>query len=342
MKLTPQQLKSHLASGLAPHYLISGDEPLLVDEALASIRAAAAKDGYTERERYVAERSFDWEALRSGLQNMSLFAARRSIEVRLPTGKPGDKGARFLSSVAAEPVPDTLLIVITPALDSRTAKSKWVSSLAGSGAWLPLRAPDERALPGWIARRLKDAGLTADREATALLAARVEGNLLAAQQEIDKLCLLNDGGRVTVESVRAAVADGARYDVFQLSDAALAGNSARAARILHHLRQEGVAAPLALWSLARDITAVSDVALRVAAGRPLAQAMRDAGVWQSRQELVGNAAAQLDARRARRLLHETCTTDRIVKGARRGSAWNALLELTLSLAGNRTVVAEIA
>lgn len=342
MKLTPQQLKSHLAGGLAPHYLISGDEPLLVDEALAAIRAAATEAGFTERERHVAERSFDWEELRAGLQNMSLFSERRSVEVRLPTGKPGDKGARFLSGVAAEPLQDTLLIVITPALDSRSAKSKWVTSLAGSGAWLPLRTPDERALPGWIAARLKRAGLTAEAEAAALLAARVEGNLLAAQQEIDKLSLLHEGGKVTVQSVRAAVADGARYDVFQLSDAALAGNTQRAARILNHLQQEGVAAPLVLWSLAREIAAVSDVALSVASGRSPSQALRDAGVWQSRQKLVGRAAGQLNARAARQLLDRACKADRIVKGARRGSAWNALLELTLSLAGERGVVAELA
>jgi DNA polymerase-3 subunit delta len=342
VKLTPQQLRSHLAGGLAPHYLISGDEPLLVDEALAAIRDAATKAGYTERERHVAERSFDWEELRAGLQNMSLFSERRSVELRLPTGKPGDKGSRFLSAIAAEPVADVLLVVITPALDSRAAKSKWVSSLAGNGAWLPLRTPDDRDLPGWIAARLKRAGLAADPEAAALLAARVEGNLLAAQQEIDKLSLLNDGNKVTVESVRAAVADGARYDVFQLSDAALAGNCRRASRILDSLRQEGVAAPLVLWSLAREVTAVSDVALRAAAGRSLPQAMRDAGVWQSRQKLIGRAASQLNAHGARQLLDKACKTDRIVKGARRGSPWNALMELTLALAGDNSVIAEIA
>lgn len=342
MKLAAQQLKSHLAAGLAPHYLISGDEPLLVDEALNQVRAAATEAGYTERDRHVAERGFDWEGLRAGLQNMSLFAERRSVEIRIPTGKPGDKGARFLSGLAAEPIPDTLLVIITPALDSRTAKSKWVSSLVDSGVWLPLRAPDERALPGWITQRLKASGLTAEPEAAALLAARVEGNLLAAQQEIDKLRLLNDGDRVTVDSVRAAVADGARYDVFQLSDAALSGASRRAAHILNHLRQEGVAAPLVMWSLARDIATVSDVALRVAAGRPVSGALRDAGVWQSRQKPIGAAAGRFDAGGARRLLDQACKADRIVKGARRGDTWNALLELTLSLAGARTVVAELA
>ena len=342
MKLAAQQLKSHLAGGLASHYLISGDEPLLVDEALSRIRAVADQAGYTERDRHVAERSFDWESLRSGLQNMSLFAERRIVEIRLPTGKPGDKGSRFFSGLAAEPIPDTLVIIITPALDGRTAKSKWVSSLVDSGVWLPLRAPDERALPGWIAQRLKAVGLTAEREAAALLAARVEGNLLAAQQEIDKLRLLNDGDRVTVDSVRASVADGARYDVFQLSDAALSGASSRAAHILNHLRQEGVAAPLVMWSLARDIATVSDVALRIAAGRPASRALRDAGVWQSRQKPIGAAVSRFDGPGARRLLNQACKADKIVKGARRGDTWNALLELTLSLAGARTVVAELA
>lgn len=342
MKLTAQQLTSHLASGLVPSYLISGDEPLLVEEVLADIRKAASSHGYTERERYVAERGFDWDELRSGLLNMSLFSSRRSIELRLPTGKPGDKGARFLTDLASEPVDGILLIVITPSLDSRTAKSKWAATLAAKGAWLPLRAPDDRALPAWIDKRLKAADLHADRDAIALLAARVEGNLLAAQQEIDKLRLMNEGEPVTVDSVRAAVADGARYDVFQLSDAALSGDAARAARILNHLRQEGVAAPLVMWSLARDVSAISEVALRVASGSPAARALRDAGVWQSRQKLIAKAAAHFDASGARDLLDRAAKTDRIVKGARRGNPWNALLELTLSLTGEPALLAEIA
>jgi len=342
VKLNPGQLSSHLASGVAPVYLISGDEPLLVDETRDAIRASAGAQGIVDREVHIAERSFKWDEFAAGLQNLSLFATHRLVELRLPTGKPGDKGARFLSAVASDPIPDTVLVVITPGLDSRTAKSKWASSLSRSAVWVALRAPNTAALPNWLAGRLHAAGLKADPEALEMLAARVEGNLLAAKQEIDKLVLLAEDGRVTMDTVRAAVADGARFDVFQLTDAALAGDHSRAARILHGLHREGVAAPLVMWSLAREIGLVVDVVYRMSAGNNAAKAMTDAGVWRSRQGPVGRAVRALDLKSARRLLARSCHADRIVKGARRGQVWNALLELTLALAGHHEMQAETA
>lgn len=340
MKLNPRQLNSHLSTGVAPVYLVSGDEPLLVDETIDAIRAAAAGQGIVDREVHVAERGFNWAEFTAGLQNLSLFSTHRIVELRLPTGKPGDQGSRFLSAVAGEPLPDTVLLVRTPGLDSRAAKSKWVTSLARDAVWIVLRAPETGALPKWIAERLARAGLTGDSEAVELLAARVEGNLLAAKQEIDKLILLAEDGRVTVETVRAAVADGARFDVFQLTDAALAGDRKRAARILHGLQREGVAAPLVMWSLSREIGSVVDVVFRVSSGTSVARAMADAGVWRSRQRLIDRAARSLDLNSARRLLAGASRADRIVKGARRGQPWNALLELTLALAGSYEMRAE--
>lgn len=342
MKLNARQLSSHLSSGVSPVYLISGDEPLIVDEALDVIRAAAAERGFVDREVHVAERGFDWAEFAAGLQNLSLFSTHRLIELRLPTGKPGDQGAKFLRAVAVNPVPDTVLLVTTPGLDSRAAKSKWVAGLARDAVWLVLRAPDTAALPKWISDRLRRAGLAADNEALELLAARVEGNLLAAKQEIDKLVLLAEDGRVTIETVRAAVADGARFDVFQLTDAALAGDRTRAARVLHGLQREGVAAPLVLWSLVREINVVADVVYRMNGGSHPGRAMADAGVWRSRQNLIGKAVRSLDLRSARELVISAGQADRIVKGARPGQPWNALLELTLALAGSREMRAETA
>lgn len=333
MKLNPQQLESHVSRGLAPVYLLSGDEPLLIDEVLARLRAAAVEQGYTERERHIAERYFDWSELAAGLQNMSLFAERRLIELRLPTGKPGDKGSRFLVAAADKPTPDTVIIVITPALDSRAVKSKWATSLARAGAWLPLRAPSAGELPAWITGRLAAAGLQADQDALHLIVAQVEGNLLAAKQEIDKLALLATDGRVTIDTVRTSVADGARFDVFQLSDAALAGDGARAARILYSLEKEGVAAPLVLWSLVREITTVTDVILRASGGQSAGQACAEAGVWRTRQPLIRRAVRGRDARFARGLITSASRADRIVKGSLKGQPWNALLELTMTLAG---------
>jgi DNA polymerase-3 subunit delta len=342
VRLNPNQLDSHLASGPAPVYLVSGDEPLLVDEALGSIRAAALAAGYTERESHIAERGFDWEELGAGLQNMSLFADRRIVEVRLPTGKPGDKGAKFLVALATDPPADVVFIVITPNLDGKTTRTKWATTLAKQTVWLQLRAPDHLGLPRWIEERLRRVGLRADSEALALLAAQVEGNLLAAKQEIDQLELLAEGGLVTVETVRASVANGARYDVFQLSDAALAGDAARAVRVLAGLEREGTAEPLVLWSLARDIGTVADVVYRIAAGVPQGKAMADSGVWRARQSLIGRAVRNVDEAGARRLLRCAARADRIVKGSLPGQPWNALLELTLALAGRAEMAAETA
>lgn len=339
MKLNPQQLDAHLAEGPAPVYLLSGDEPLLVDEALDAIRAAAAEHGYGDRERHVAERGFDWHELAAGLQNLSLFAARRIFELRLPTGKPGDQGGKFLSALAAAPPPDTVFVVITPLLDRKTANTKWASALARGGVWLVLRSPDRESLPRWIAGRLRRVGLTAQPEALELLAAQVEGNLLAAKQAVDQLQLLADEGHVNLATVRASVANGARYDVFQLADAALAGNVRRAVRILGGLEREGVAVTLVAWSLVREIGTLTDVAYRIAAGRSPAGAMADCRVWDSRRSLVGKAVRALDADGARNLLRRAARTDRAVKGAS-GQPWNALLELTLALAGLPRLAAE--
>lgn len=342
MKLSPRQLGSHLSSGPAPLYLISGDEPLLVDEALDMVRAAAADHGYTEREVHVAERGFDWSGLASSLSNLSLFAERRIVELRLPTGKPGDQGGKFLTAIAAKPPQDIVFVVITPALDSRTAKTKWATTLARDGVALVLRPPEFRDLPRWIEGRLARAGLKAEGEALELLASQVEGNLLAAKQAIDQLALLADDGRVTVQTVRTCVANGARYDVFQLSDAALAGDASRAVRILGGLEREGTAAPLVLWSLVRDTMTVADVAHRVAAGIAPGRAMADCRVWQKRQSLIARAVRPLDAAAASSLLTRAARAERIVKGSLPGQTWNALLELTLALAGRPDMAAETA
>ena len=193
-----------------------------------------------------------------------------------------------------------------------------------------MNAPRAAELPAWIAGRLDAAGLRADPDALQLLAAQVEGNLLAAKQEIDKLTLLASGGQVTTDTVRRSVADGARFDVFQLGDAALAGNGARAARILYSLEKEGVAAPLVLWSLVREVLSVTDVILRVSGGQSTGKAMT--GVWKSRQNLVRHAIRGRDAEFARGLIASASRAERIVKGSLKGQPWNALLELTMTLA----------
>jgi DNA polymerase-3 subunit delta len=339
MKLSAERLRAQLDKGLAPLYVLAGDEPLLVDEALALIRERAERD-CGERESRIAERSFDWTEFAAGLRNLSLFSSRRLVELRLPTGKPGDAGARFLAELAAAPDTGNVIVLLLPALDSQTARSKWASSLAEAGTWVELRPPSREELPAWLARRLKAARLTADEEALDLLASRVEGNLLAAKQEIDKLALLVEDGRVTAGAIRDSVADDARFDVFQLSEAALAGDPERTVRVLQGLKREGESEVLVLWSLARDVLTLADVATRAAEGRSIDQALEAAGVWRSRQNAFRAAAQGRGLKAIGRLVRSTARADQIVKGIRRGDPWNALLEVSLGLSGGRPTLAE--
>ena len=333
MKLDFRQLQNRAAKGLSPFYLVSSDEPLLVDEALDVLRKAALEQGYTERERHIAARYFDWDDLANGLQSMSLFAERRLIEIRLPSGKPGTDGSRFFVETTDAPPPDTVIVVITPKLDKRTQGAKWVKSLLQAGDYLPMYAPRPEELPAWLAGRFSAAGMKADREALQLLTAQVEGNLLAAKQEIDKLGLLAANGQVDADTVRKSVADGARFDVFQLGDAALAGKGERVARILYSLENEGIAAPLVLWSLVRESVTVAELLYRTAGGQSAAQAMKDMRIWGNRQGLYRHACQRRDVAFARRLMTAASRTDRIVKGSLYGRPWNAMLELAMLLAG---------
>ena len=342
MKLTLDRLAPQLARGVGPLYVVAGDEPLLADEAVAAIRDAARRAGCDEREVHVAERGFDWDSFSSSLRNFSLFASRRLVELRLPTGKPGETGARFLTSLAGEPDTRNVIVVVLPGLDSTTARAKWAVALSEAAAWVDIRPPRPEQLPAWLKGRARQVKLNLDDDAVDALAARVEGNLLAAKQELDKLALLVPPGRVSATDVQAAVADGARFDVFQLSDAALSGDASRAVRVLQGLEREGVAAVLVLWSLVRDIQTLADVVLRASHNRSLDQALAEAGVWRSRQDLFRRAARGRSAADVIGLLTGAARTDRILKGARRGEPWNALRELALGLARSSRLLAEIA
>ena len=221
MKLTANKLQAQLSKGLSPIYFVSGDDPLLCGEVTDAIRAAAREQGYEERESHSADARFDWSGLRAGLDNLSLFAARKIVEVRLTTGKPGREGGAAIVELVADPPPDTLFIISSPKLDSRTAKTKWAQTLEREAVWVNVAALAPEQLPGWLAGRMRAAGLDFDDDAVEVLAARTEGNLLAAKQEIDKLVLL-DEGRVTGEIMRESVADGARFDVTLSRDALIA------------------------------------------------------------------------------------------------------------------------
>ncbi|MBF8780048.1 DNA polymerase III subunit delta [Pseudomonas fulva] len=339
MKLSPAQLDKHLKGQLAPVYVVSGDDPLLCQEAADAIRAAARRQGYDERQVFSADANFDWGSLLLAGASLSLFAQRRLLELRLPSGKPGDKGAAALIEYCANPAEDTLLLISLPRLDASAQKSKWGKALLEGAQcqFIQIWPIDAQQLPQWIAQRLSQAGLSARRDAVELLAARVEGNLLAAAQEIEKLKLLAEASQVTVETVQAAVADSARFDVFGLVDAILKGDAGHALRMFEGLRGEGVEPPVILWALARELRLLAGIAQQFSQGVPLEKAFSQARppVWDKRRPLVGKAVQRLPAQRWNQLLLDAQRIDAQIKGQAEGSPWTSMTRLVLLMAGQR-------
>ncbi|MBA1203046.1 DNA polymerase III subunit delta [Pseudomonas capeferrum] len=339
MKLSPAQLNKHLQGSLAPVYIVSGDDPLLCQEAADAIRGAARKQGFDERQVFSADANFDWGNLLLAGASLSLFAQRRLLELRLPSGKPGDKGAAALIEYCANPAADNLLLISLPRLDASAQKTKWGKALIEGTQcqFIQIWPVDAHQLPQWISQRLAQAGLSAQRDAVDLIAARVEGNLLAAAQEIEKLKLLADGNQVTVETVQAAVADSARFDVFGLVDAILNGEASHALRMLEGLRGEGVEPPVILWALAREVRLLAGLAQQFSQGVPLDKAFSQARppVWDKRRPLVSKALHRLPAQRWAELLQDAQRIDAQIKGQAQGSPWTSLARLCLLMAGQR-------
>jgi DNA polymerase-3 subunit delta len=327
--IRPDELERHLSKQLAPVYLIGGDEPLFVQEAQDAVRAAARAAGHSERVVLEGEASFDWNRLGDAAVNLSLFGERRLIELRLPSGRPGTVGSKAISSYCSAPSPDAVLLITTGSLDNSQRTSAWAKAADRAGVFVYAWPLPIAQLPQWIARRLQRSGLRATADAIELLAARSEGNLLAAAQEIDKLRLLFDGAQLTRENVAAAVADSARYTVFDLSDAVLQGQVRRSVRILRGLREEGVEPVLVLWALARDVRVATGLAERASA--------RDLF---SREKVFGKAqqaALQQVAQRApvaawQELLLRAARADRVIKGIASGRPWDELVHLATKLA----------
>jgi DNA polymerase III subunit delta len=305
---------------------------LLVQEALDDIRAAAREGGFTTRDLFVATRGFDWNEFRAAAGNLSLFSDKRIIELRLPTGKPGRDGSAAIADMVSQLGSDLLLIVSGPKLDRNTTSAKWVKALSAAGGHVPVWLIDRRELPAWINARMKALGLQPAREAVQLVADRVEGNLLAAQQEIEKLRLLLGEGPVTADQVSRAVADSSRYDVYKLVDAAVAGDAKRALRILGGVRAEGVEAVIVMWALTREVRVLARLAEQVAAGGELGSAMRQCGVWQNRQGLVRAAVSRHRRAAFYRLLKALRDADASAKGQRAGDPWQQATAIVLALA----------
>ncbi len=343
MQLAAAQLSAHLGKGLRALYTIHGDEPLLAQEAADAIRAAARAQGYTERSSYtVAGAHFDWSAVLAAGGSLSLFADKQIVEVRIPSGKPGKDGSAALQRIAegAAGNDSTLTLVLLPRLDRATRTGAWFTALENNGVSLQVDPVERAALPQWIAQRLalqgqRVKGGEEGQRTLQFFADRVEGNLLAAHQEVQKLALLHPAGELGWEQVEAAVNNVARYDVFKLSDAVLAGNPVRVARMLDGLRAEGEAEVLVHYTLAEDIRALKRVRDAMSAGRPLPMALRENRIWGAKEQAFERVLPRLDDRALARLLKAAHTVDGIVKGLKQpdwpASGWQALQRLALML-----------
>jgi DNA polymerase III subunit delta len=327
MRLNSDQLPAALARGLAPVYLVSGDEPLLVGEAADAIRAAARKAGYADRQVFFIDRSFSWDGLRSASQSLSLFAERRLFELRMPSGKP-DKGAAQLAQLAESPPPDVICLIVTDKLDKKTADSPWVRAVEKHGVWVPVWPVETGALPGWLRARAKGLQVEIEPAAAQLIVDRVEGNLLAAKQELEKLSLLADGAPISSELVLRSVGDSARYDVFQLAEAAAAGDAPRAMHVLLGLKSEGVEPTLILWALLRELRGMWQARER----ERLRSNARGSG-WNLAAQPSAKALGRLRKLPLAALLIQASRADRILKGLAAGDAWSAISGLTGAMSG---------
>ena len=341
MQLALPQLQAHLQKGLRRLYTLHGDEALLVQEAADAIRTAARQQGYTERSVHVVSGAhFDWSEVLAAGGSMSLFAERQILEIRVPTGKPGKEGSPMIQQLAqsAEGNDSTLTLFILPRLDGPTKKGAWFGALEQFGVSLQIDSLDRAQLPQWIAQRLKlqNQSVAAGQDGQNCLqffADRVEGNLLAAHQEIQKLSLLYPAGELTHAQVESAVMNVARYDVFKLSEAVLAGQVARVQRMLDGLQAEGEAAVLVHYTLAEDIRALKRVKDAMAEGRPLPMALREQRIWGVREKLFERVLPKLSTARLAQLLKNAHQVDGIVKGLKVADwptdPWQALQRLAL-------------
>jgi len=336
MELRPDRLERQLAGEpLRPVYLVAGAEPLLVQECADAIRARAREQGYGEREVYDVEAGFDWNALGRGLASMSLFSQRRLFDLRLPTGKPGKDGSEALREYCDNPPPDTVLLVTSQEW-SKAHAGKWSEAIARVGHLVVVYPLKAHELGDWLQRRLRARGLVATPDAVQRLADRVEGNLLAAAQEVDKLALLAGGTREAIDlaQMEQLVADSSRFDVFKLVDAALAGEAARATRMLAGLRGEGEQVAGLMPMVAKEVLALCGLA-RAAAGGNLASAMRDARIWESKQAVYRRAVERHPPSRWEAFAAECGRIDRTAKGRGEGDPWLQLERLLVAIADPR-------
>jgi DNA polymerase-3 subunit delta len=333
MQLKAEQLGAALARSLAGTYTLHGDEPLLALEAADAVRVAARKQGFTDREVFEPGRGFDWSELQHSLASLSLFGGKKIVELRLPTGKPGAPGGEAIGAYCERPSPDILLLVSLPRLDRASQSTAWFTALSRGGVVVDVWPIERARLPAWIGERLGRQRQRAPREALEFLAERVEGNLLAAHQEVQKLALLAPEGELDIDLVRDAVADVARYDAYTACEALLAGDLGRYVRVIDGLKSEGEAPSLVLWALSEELFALARIQAGAAAGRPVEDLMRENRVWGPRQRPMRAAAGRVAPATVGKALAHAARVDRAIKGVGAGEPWDELIKLARTLEG---------
>ena len=326
------QLKQQLNNQLSPLYVLIGDEPLAQSECLDAIRQAARKAGADERSSFIVERNFNWQQIQQFGQSLSLFSSQRILEIHIPSGKPGVEGSKALTELSAKPIPDTTTIIVLPSLEREAKNSTWFNVLQSASSMIELKEIAPNQLSQWLSARLAAQNQSCDTASLEFIAHQVEGNLLAAHQEIQKLALLYPAGEISAESVREAVLNVSRFDAFQLGEAVLAGDAARTTRILQGLQDEGenavaVMNPL-MWAL-RPLVRIKQAEAR---GENIVSAMTNARIYGDRQSLVKRALARLSLRQLEAALQKLCDIDRTAKGVMQGDAWLELSRLCFGLA----------
>jgi DNA polymerase-3 subunit delta len=333
MRLRPEELGRHLQKQLLPIYVVSGDETLLVQEACDLIRRTARERGCTEREVIDASpKNFDWQEILGSATSMSLFSERKLVEIRLPSGKPGAAGSKALCAYVEMASPDDVLLLIAGKIDKQSMSSKWIKTLEKTGAVMQVWPIGARDLPRWLQQRIANAGMSIDADALQLLADRVEGNLLAAVQEVEKLKLLSTDSNITAQAVTEAVSDNARYNLFEMVDGALRGDLRSSLRMLHGLRAEGTEAVVALWALTRELHTLQLVRADCNKGQNVQQALRNQRVWNNRMQLMQNAVTRHSSESLANILALAATADGSIKGFADGKPWDNLESVILALA----------
>jgi len=332
MRLRPDQLTQNLVKGLLPVYIVSGDEPLLVQECSDAIRLSCRQQGFS-REVLQVDASFDWNELLNCANAMSLFAERKLIELRMPTGKPGKVGSEAISEYINNASTDNVLLVTSNKVESTATRSKWYKSIESAGASIQVWPISAKELPQWIGRRLQLAGLKASPDAIEMLSERIEGNLLAAVQEIEKLKLLALTDIIDIETIASAVASSARYDVFGLADRALEGDARGSIRMLQGLRAEGTELTFILWALSKELRTLLQCKTLVDQGENIDRALQNARVWDKRKPLYKKAISRLSSKKLQQLINLASDVDRSIKGIKKANSWDLLEQLILKFAG---------